>query len=726
MFCAPGTRENLLLRRFTAFFSILFMSVTGTRGTAENTRRDLNLLVITIDTLRADRLGSYGNKNIQTPHIDSLAGKGVVFSHAFSHVPLTLPSHCSLFTGSLPIVHGVRDNGYRLPDSAVTLAQIAKKEGYATAAFVGAFPLDSRFGLDRGFDLYDDLYGSRTAVRDLSFVERKAEEVNRKAIEWLTSNPSRSFFVWVHYFDPHAPYEPPPSFARDYAGREYEGEIAYTDGAVGKLLAALDGAGLTGNTLIILTSDHGEGLGEHEEKTHGIFIYDSTLRVPLILAGPKGLPKGRVVEQQVGLIDVMPTILELLGWKAKLDMQGRSLVPLISGSSDGRDEYCYVESLAPLLERNWAPLQGVRTLEWKYIDAPTAELYGLKDDPAEEINVLDKRPDIARRLRESLEAFRKNLSARPTEARIDRDAQSKLRSLGYISGGGARRSAGEKTDRPDPKTMIGLDNLFSDAVIASETGSLERAREMYEEVIRRQPDFLIAYDYASYNLYKMGEISGAILLLKKAVRNAPDDDSLLARLGLYYQEAERLEESLEVLKRAIKINPDYAEAHNYVGVSLYKSGRIEEAIEAFNESIGLDKDYAMAMNNLGNCYLALRQYERSAEEYQKAIALDDHLASAYNGLAAVYYRQDRVEEAIETWEKSLEIDPLQTDALYNLGRVHLRMGRKREALRCFELFLQNANPQKYAKDIEEVKNVVERLKKELGGSEDSYETGYRR
>ena len=675
--------------------------------------KQLNLLVITVDTLRADHTGIYGYDRIQTPHIDGLGRNGVLFTRAFCHVPLTLPSHCSLFTGNLPIFHGVRDNGYRLPAFNVTLAQILKKRGFRTAAFVGAFPLDSRFGLDKGFDTYDDLYGSKNVVRDLSFVERKAGEVNSKALEWMAKNKNERFFLWVHYFDPHAPYEPPSPYDQEYAGREYDGEIAYTDQEIGNLLHRLDQLELREKTLIVLTADHGESLGEHKEKTHGVFIYDSTLRVPLILCCPEILPCNSVIPELVGLIDVMPTVLDLMGCNPLPDVQGRSLKPLILEGKSLSEGACYIESVAAMMDRNWASLQGVRTLEWKYIDAPIPELYDLASDPGEENNVWKENPEISARFKMKLQKLIENssstLSSHIFESKMDEETRRKLMSLGYITG----RSVESQTERPDPKTMIEIDNLFNEAIIASETGSLEWAGRLYDRVLQKQPNFIMAYEYASYNLYKMGQIDEAVALLEKAVQRNFVSNPLLARLGLYYQESGNLEKSIAVLKKVVDQDENYAEAHNYLGVSYYKTGRIEKAVESFIKAISLDSSYAMAMNNLGNCYLAQKKYDLAVDEYKKSISVDDRLASAFNGLGVAYYRQGLVKEALKNWEKSLKIDLHQTDTLYNLGRIYLWLGQKKEALYYFELFVKNASPQKYEKDIQEVKRVIERLRREL-------------
>ncbi len=705
---------NTLSARILLFLGASILSFfLGRNAVFSKAAENLNLLLITVDTLRADHVGIYGGK-AKTPVIDQLGRSGVLFTNAYSHVPLTLPSHCSLLTGTLPLFHGVRDNGYRLPDVNRTLADILKAKGYRTAAFVGAFPLDSRFGLDKGFDTYDDSYGSKNLQRDLSFVERKAEEVNSKAVDWLDKNKAHKFFMWVHYFDPHAPYEPPSPFREEYLGIEYDGEIAYTDLMIGWFLEKLRQWNLMDNTLVVLTSDHGEGLGEHQEKTHGIFIYDATLHVPLIFSNPKILCGSRIVSDQVGLVDVMPTILDLLNIPPEPNIQGRSLKSAIIDRKTLRDREVYIESVAAMLDRDWAPLQGLRTKDWKYIEAPLPELYDLRKDPRETVNLIEKNPRVAQRLQTKMwETIAKNSSIASSKIQrpeMDKETQERLKSLGYITGG----ISVSENRRPDPKTMIEVDNLFNDAIIASESGRLEEARILYEHVIQKQPNFAIGYEYAAYNYYKMGRLQEAIGLLSKAVNSNLRTTSLLARLGLYLQEAGQLDESISILEKAVQQDPNNTEAHNYLGVSYFKSGLIAEALEAFMKALELDRDYAMAMNNLGNGYLDMKDYGAAIEEYKKAIATDPKLASAYNGLGVALYRQGLVDDALLNWKKTLELDPRQPDTYYNLGRALLRLGRKEEALIYFELFLQTATSQKYAKDIEEVRGVVERLKKELG------------
>jgi arylsulfatase A-like enzyme/Flp pilus assembly protein TadD len=675
--------------------------------------KKLNLLLITVDTLRADHIGIYGDK-VRTPAMDELGNSGVVFTRTYSHVPLTLPSHCSLLTGTIPPVHGVRDNGYRFSGRDKTLAEILKDKGYITAAFVGAFPLDSRFGLDKGFDLYDDNYGSRNLQRDLTFVERKAEEVTKKASVWLEDNKEKKFFLWVHYFDPHAPYEPPSPFDEEYRGREYEGEVAYTDKMIGQLLAKLNSLGLTDDTVIVLTSDHGEGLGEHQEKTHGIFVYDSTLHVPLIFFNRKILPQGRVVSELTGLTDILPTVLDLLNIPFNInEIQGRSLKATMLRRKSLGDREIYIESVAAMLDRNWAPLQGLISKNWKYIEAPRPELYDLNKDPQELNNLLEEHPQVTRQLQKKLrEMMARNAFPSLTEIQrpaMNRDTYEKLRSLGYISG--KTLKAGE--NRPDPKTMIEIDNLFSDAIILSEAGRLEEARLVYETLLEKQPNFAVGYEYAAYNLYKMERLEEAVSLLRKALQMDLATVSIKARLGLYLQESGEIQESINLLQAALQQDPYYTEAYNYLGVSYFKTGELSQAEDAFKKALELDSDYAMAINNLGNAYLAQGKYEQAAATYSKAISTDPGLASAYNGLGVAFYREGNINGALSIWKKALGIDPNQADAAYNLGRTFLKSGDKEEALKYLEIFLKIAPVQKYSEDIKQVKAVVERLKEEI-------------
>jgi arylsulfatase A-like enzyme/tetratricopeptide (TPR) repeat protein len=672
---------------------------------------------VTIDTLRADHLGAYGYERIETPNIDRLARRGTLFARAFTPAPLTLPAHVSIMTGTYPPSNGTRNNGQRLSSRLTTLAEVLKGRGYRTGAFVGAFPLDSRFGLGRGFETYDDHYGSRNAARDLTFVERKADDVNAAALAWIGRKSAAPFFAWVHYFDPHAPYEPPSPYSAGYRGREYDGEIAYADAALGRLFARLESSGLLDNTLVVLTADHGESLGEHGEATHGIFVYDATLRVPLIFAHPDLVPAGRTISGPADLVDIAPTILGLLGIPVPSEMQGLVLAPALRSSEktvgpdlEGRE--IYLESQAGWLDRRWAPLLGIRSGSWKYIEAPQAELYDLRTDPGETKNVIAAHPAESKRLSGSLARIGRGAAGPDASGALDAEARKKLRSLGYLSGDAV--PASERP--PDPKTMIPVDNLFNEAVLASEAGRLEAAAGGFRDILDKNPRFVQAYEYAAYNLYKMERIEAAVALLQKAIAAGLWTPSLLSRLGLYLQESDRIDESIAVLEDAAAAAPEDTEVHNDYGVSLFRKGDVRQAIVEFEKAIALDPSQAMAFNNLGNARLALKEYDAAGAAYAKAVGLDPRLASAFNGLGAVAYRRSDANTAIRSWEKAVSIDPGLSDALYNLGRAYLRQERKKDALRVFEDFVRTAPARKYAKDIAEVKGVIEKLRKEIGGS----------
>ena len=366
-------------------------------------RPDLNLLLVTIDTLRADRLGCYGYTKIETPNLDRLAREGVLFENAITNTPLTAPSHASIFTGLYPTVHQVRDTGgFILQSSHRTLAQILQQQGRDTAAFVGSSVLKKQFGFNAGFAVYDDEM-PKADPRKIAgeYAERRAGEVVDRAIKWLDSQSGKPFMLWVHVFDPHSPYDPLAPFREKYRGRLYDGEVAYTDQELGRLFAAVARKSPARNTLIAVLSDHGESLSEHGEYTHGVFLYDSTLRIAFLLSGP-GVPAALRVKSQARTIDVLPTLLELMGAKAPAEIQGNSLVPAFAGKPVA--SWSYLETLYPKINMGWAELRGIRTNGWKYIQAPKPELYDLVKDPRETTNVIGQNPAEAQQMEADLRA----------------------------------------------------------------------------------------------------------------------------------------------------------------------------------------------------------------------------------------------------------------------------------------------------------------------------------
>ncbi|MHC4946302.1 MAG: sulfatase, partial [Planctomycetota bacterium] len=366
-----------------------------------------NILLITIDTLRADRLGAYGYEKIETPVLDRLAEEGVLFKNAFTPTPLTLPAHTSLMTGTYPTFHGVRNNGiFHARSSLVTLAEVLKERGYATAAMIAAYVLDAEFGLDQGFDLYDDAIETIEGEESFfAYPERKAEEITRLAMRFLRKQGDRPFFLWAHYFDPHDRFEPPPRFARAYPGQPYDGEVAYVDEQIGVLMKLLDIRGLAEDTLVIVAGDHGEGLMDHGEANHGTLVYDTTIQVPLIFHQADLFPSPSIQEAPVSLLDIMPTLMDLLNIEASGDiqpMQGKSLVPLLADRQEAVHDALYFETLLPFFDYGWAGLRGIRNARVKYIAAPSPELFDLQSDPEEARNLIKEQPKVGESLHDAM------------------------------------------------------------------------------------------------------------------------------------------------------------------------------------------------------------------------------------------------------------------------------------------------------------------------------------
>ncbi|MCI0444757.1 sulfatase-like hydrolase/transferase, partial [bacterium] len=421
--------------------------------------QNYNLLLVTIDTLRADHLPVYGYSKIHTPNLDRLANESFVFDDVVAQVPMTLPSHTSILTGLLPPAHGVHDNaGFTLDPKVNTLAEILKSKNYKTAAFISAFVLDSQFGLDQGFDLYADNFGLAEAKLDNSHVFRRAEETELEVDTWLRKNSNQKFFLWVHYYDPHDPYDPPQPYKTEYSSSPYDGEIAYTDHVFGKLYDLLDELQLKEKTIVVMTGDHGEGLGEHKEQTHSIFIYNATQHVPLMIKLPEVKPKW--IKGVVSLVDILPTVLEWLGVQPDQNIQGRSLIPLIQGK-DHSSRVAYSESIFPELHYGFSPLKGISTDQYKFIDAPNPELYDRVNDRAELKNLIKEKPEIRKALHKRLDEILKSMQKAANQTqKMDPETEEKLRAIGYV---GTIVTSTPESLKIDPKDKIDLLEAISQA-----------------------------------------------------------------------------------------------------------------------------------------------------------------------------------------------------------------------------------------------------------------------
>jgi choline-sulfatase len=660
-------------------------------------RADQNVLLVTIDTLRADALGCYGGR-AATPTLDAIARAGVRFDFAHAHAVVTLPSHASILTGLYPYQHGIRDNsGYTLRDGIPTLATILRGRGYATGAFVAAFVLDRRFGLDAGFDTYDDRLESRAVPTDIAMPERRAEAVVARARAWVAAQAGR-WFAWVHLFDPHAPYAPPPPFDREYAERPYDGEVAYADAMLAPLVAAVRAAPRP--TLVVVTADHGEGLGDHDELTHGLFAYEPTLRVPLLVAqlgpGRAAAAAGGVAHVAARHVDLLPTILDALGIDPPPDLPGRSLLRAARG---GDEPPSYFEAMSASLNRGWAPLAGVLAGRVKYIDLPIAELYDLATDPEERTNLAARDPARRRVLERLLAGFR----AAPPEARgaIDQEVAERLRALGYVTGRAPRRA--RYTEADDPKRRVDLDRAIHRGIALIEGRRWAEAAATYREILERQPDLTLAARHLAFVEWVQGEPQRAIATLRAAAGRGAADSALAAQLAVYLAEAGAPAEAIALLEPASRGAPADLDLLNALGIAYARAGRIDDALRTFDAVLARNPDQAMALQNAAAALLARGEAEAARTRFLRALEIDPTLARAYTGLGVANMQLGRQAEAIDAWRRAVELDGREFDALYNLAIAFARAGRVGEARAYGARFVHTAPPALYGAQIAELR-----------------------
>jgi arylsulfatase A-like enzyme/Flp pilus assembly protein TadD len=702
--------------------------------------RGCNVLLITIDTLRIDRVGAYGGRNGLTPNLDRLAAEGFRLTRAYSAAPLTLPSHTSILTAVSPPVHGVRANGlFRLGTKLPTLATVLKSAGYRTGAFVGSFILDARFGLNRGFDVYDDRYGEKHAGGPAEGARRRAEDVIKPATAWIVHGAAASgtaglsptpgeatsaaatptltpdalspattpFFAWVHLYDPHEPYRAPEPYASRY--EPYDAEVAYADAMIGRLLNDLQNAGRLDRTLVVIAADHGESLGEHGERTHGVFAYEVTLRVPWIVwAGPRLISgPGRSFNSLVRLIDLAPTTLDVVGLPVPADFEGRSIIPAISGR-DPAPVFGYFEAMDANLTRNWAPLAGIVSDGFKLIDLPIPELYDLATDPAETTNLLARDPERARTLgallRDTTAAFASR-GAGAERAALGAESRQRLQALGYV-GSSADPAQRVYTDADDPKTMIGPSNDLNRAVEAFNSGSEHEAMAAVEAIIRAHPGFATAYGQLASMQRQTGDLRRAIATLEDVVGRGIVDHRVVVELGGYLEAAGQHEKAIDVLRAVIASHPDDVDAYNSLAAVYSATGRHDLARAACRQALERDPTSAIAYENLGVDEIRSGDLPAAIGDLTRALDLDPQLAGAHNTIAAAYMQQGLSDQAIAHWRTAVQLDPGLYDAVYNLGTVLYAAGRLDEARPYLERFVHEAPASRYGPDISKVRAAL--------------------
>ena len=631
-----------------------------------------NLLIVTLDTTRADRLSAYGGEQAPVPNLERLCREGVRFDSAFTVSPVTLPSHASLLTGLYPIAHGVRNNTtYRLGEQAVTLAELLREQGIRTGAVVGSLVLHSRYGLDQGFEMYDDHI--RMDRIDSMFAERRGSEVVDRGLEWLQEVADDRWFLWLHLFDPHWEYDPPEPFRSRHAGSGYDGEIAYADQQVGRVLDHLRGTGALDDTLVVVTSDHGESLGEHGEATHGLFLYDATTRVPLILRYPAGLPGGKVVMPVVRIVDVLPTALALMHVPGEGGFHGRDLAPLAHGRSEpGRT--AWMESWSPRLQYGWSELTAIRDDRWKYVRAPRPELYDLLRDPREARNVLGQDGERAERWREQLLSMEEELTPAADLAEAqepDPEMRRAMESLGYLSTAGPSPAAG---DLPDPKDRVGETRRIHLVMGLVAAGRHEEAIAELQRLVRDNPRSPYLRNHLGTQLLAAGRFQEGTRQLHRSLELSPEDYGTLNELGTAYFEHGDLGLAEEQFRRELAVNPQVGVAYHNLGLIEERRGHEDGAIALYERALEVDPDLVRSVINLGVLYERRGRGDDALKMYLRAANLDPQNEKTFFSAGYLMFVDGRFGEALQVLDRAQRAHPGSSQPALRKAQVYEKMG----------------------------------------------------
>ena len=682
-----------------------------------------DLVLVTLDTVRADRLGCYGHAAAETPHLDALAARGLRFENAMTSAPLTAPAHATLFSGLYPPRHGVHTNGIdRLPPDTFHLAEHLAERGYVTAAFVGAFVLDERFGLGRGFEVYDDDLGPSSGSGATLEAARTADVVVDRAVEWLAAaERRRPVFLWVHLWDAHAPYSPPEPFRSRHAASPYDGEIAFVDEQVGRLLAAVDARARP--ALVAVAADHGEALDDHGERSHGLLLYEPTLRVPLLVAGP-GLPSGVTIDSPVGLVDLAPTLAGLVGQPvadasagggiADGDPESRPAADrpdpgdgdgragLVPPPLDGRDlsrsllrgepippAELYAETRYPSLF-GWSPMAAVRYRSAKYVHSPRPELFDLDTDPGEARNLAGERRELATRLAGSLASLAQAERAAVAPAKLDEETRARLAALGYLGSGAAPAKTAIAATGIDPKDRVAAFRAFEEARWASLEGRWQDALERLEPLVEAEPRNPVFRSQLAEASRRVGNHAAAERHYRALLEREPEHGETWYHYGVALQEQGRNREAVDAFARAIELEPDRASAHNILGIAHLALGRLEDAHAAFATAVEKEPTDARAWNNLGNAARDLGRATQAEAAYREASVLDPSYSDPLNGLGTLLVRERRPREALELFDRALALRPDHLEVLLNRAIALDVLGDRERAIEVYRGFLEAA------------------------------------
>ncbi len=659
-----------------------------------------NVILITIDTVRADHIGCYGATDVKTPTLDGIARDGIVFERAISQVPLTWPSHAAILTGTYPFQNGVQDfTGQPLDERFRSVAQTFKQQGYATGAVVSAFVLDRSWGLSRGFDFYDDAFSAETfRQKDIGLVDRKAGESVTRALAWLQKTPRRPFFFWLHLYDPHSPYDPPEPFRTEYKAHLYDGEIAYADHELGRLIAWLKQNQLYNSSAIVLLSDHGESLAEHGEKEHGFFVYNSTIHIPLIVKPPagSGVRPGRVT-RPVETVAVAPTLTHLAEMKDDIQKQFSSASLL--GDKAPVDTAAYSESFYAFSSFGWSPLHALQTSRYHYIEAPTPELYDVIADPQEKNNLASQQTATVAVLEDKLQSLLRQNPFKAGESGtsgLSPDALEKLRALGYVAYRSPVSPEALAAGLPDPKNKLWEFNAILEAGDAFHSGEFKAGETLLASVQEKDPQMYIVpfmLGEAATRQQKWEEASAAF---QKCLQLNPNFDQAMTGLSRVLMYLGKPDEAAQWSRNALKQNPANYRAWYQLGLVESRTDK-DAAIADYEKGVAIQGSFAPLRRDLGLLYFQQQNYAQAANHLSKAAELGVNDAPLYNFLGISYGHTNRLAQAVESYKHALKLDPALAEAHLNLAFAYQKLGRGAaarkeygEACRLQEKFCQLA------------------------------------
>ncbi len=657
------------------------------KGVGRLTRsRPLSVLLVSVDTLRADRLGSYGYTAASTPVLDRLAARGLRFAQATTVAPLTLPAHASLLSGTFPAFHGVRDNGsFYVGDEITTLAEVFKTRGYRTGGFVGAFVLDHRWGIAQGFDRYFDEFDlSRYEMSvGLDAAQRPGNEVVDSALAWLSEARDQPFLAWVHLYDPHTPYMPPEPYRSRFPATmqgAYDGEVAATDAQIGRLLEYLEASGSLDHTIVVVVGDHGESLGEHREQQHGFFVYDAAVQIPLIVVGP-GVPV-RTVNEQVRIVDVMPTILDLVGADVPAEVQGTSLMPLARG--ERLELLGFSETWYPRYHYGWSELTAVRDGRYKFIAAPRRELYDTQTDPGELRDLSAENPRLADALETALRDMVARTSATTTQTPrpMDPEVEDRLRALGYV-GATVTRAALVDRSRGDPKDKIELYNLLKRAAEDSVADRLDDGIAKVRQVLSVDSDVIEAHTMLGNMHSKAERVGEAIAAYKQALAVDPEHEGATWSLALAYRQAGKLDEARAGFERVLELNPRTAKALYQLADLSMRRRDFVRAAETLEKGLTLSGDRAAFLVKLAEARIELKLFDAAQSALLEAIKIKSDQSMAHYNLGLVYEERQDWQAAAKAYEAEIAVSPKLYQPHFNLAKLLSRAGRAPDAATHF-------------------------------------------